>query len=432
MTISTLIRKAQGEGDGINTSFNFDYQVRSVGDIDVIYTDADGNDTMLAANLYSITLNAVPAGQLWARGGSVTYPLSGSPIATGTFITSVRTVQLSQDTSLINQGGYYPASVERAMDLFEMALQQVSESVDRSVKVDITSTTDPDQLIADLIQDAADAEAAAAAAAASAVIAQAAAASAAAGIQWADSGVTPTYVSTVSFTLLGNQTVDFHVGRRLKFTVTAGAVYGVINASAFTTLTTVTMTMVSPQVLDAGLSAVQLSLLRADVSAIPTIIPNLGLAVAGGLTVSAGAIDISGSGAGQLKFPASPNLSGNVNTLDDYKEGTWTPADSSGASLSLTVTTARFTKIGRLVEVEFDITYPTTANGANAEISGLPYATGGANATGGMCFYNTYSNTLPVACVINASSVTFQQGTTPLINSDLSGKILRAVLKYST
>lgn len=87
--------------------------------------------------------------------------------------------------------------------------------------------------------------------------------------QWTDSGLTPTYVSTTSFTLSGDQTSNFHVGRRLKFTVTAGTVYGRITASAYAALTTVTVQMDGTQVLDSGLSAVFLSILTANVLSLP-------------------------------------------------------------------------------------------------------------------------------------------------------------------
>lgn len=89
--------------------------------------------------------------------------------------------------------------------------------------------------------------------------------------QWQASGVTPTYVSTTSFTMAGDQTTEFHVDRRAQFTVTAGTVYGTILTTAYTTLTTVTMTMDSGQTLDSGLSAANLSILRSDRSAVPIL-----------------------------------------------------------------------------------------------------------------------------------------------------------------
>lgn len=52
---------------------------------------------------------------------------------------------------------------------------------------------------------------------------------------------------------------------------------------------------------------------------------------------------------------------------------TWIPTDASGAGLALTVVTAFYFVVGRLVYVEAQVVYPATANGANAKIGGLPY-----------------------------------------------------------
>lgn len=68
-------------------------------------------------------------------------------------------------------------------------------------------------------------------------------------------GPVPTYVSATSFTLVGDQTGTFTVGRKVKSTVTAGTVYGEIVAAAFSSVTTVTLKNESGT-LDAGLSAV--------------------------------------------------------------------------------------------------------------------------------------------------------------------------------
>jgi len=66
--------------------------------------------------------------------------------------------------------------------------------------------------------------------------------------------------------LAGDQTTDFHVGRRIKCTVTAGAVYVTIAAVAFTSLTTIT---VDPGSLDSGLSAVSLGIASAANTSVP-------------------------------------------------------------------------------------------------------------------------------------------------------------------
>lgn len=81
---------------------------------------------------------------------------------------------------------------------------------------------------------------------------------------------------------------------------------------------------------------------------------------------------------GQIKFPAAQLASADVNTLDDYEEGTFVPGISfGGAAVDLTYSTqvASYTKIGRLVFVRGRITM--TAKGTSvgaAKITGLPFA----------------------------------------------------------
>jgi microcystin-dependent protein len=89
------------------------------------------------------------------------------------------------------------------------------------------------------------------------------------GSQWLTSGVTPTFVNTTSFTLAGDQTGQFQVGRRLKLTETAGTVYGYILTSIFISITTVTVVLDSG-VLDSGLNQVQYGILTPNNSSIPS------------------------------------------------------------------------------------------------------------------------------------------------------------------
>jgi len=86
--------------------------------------------------------------------------------------------------------------------------------------------------------------------------------------QWI-AGPTPTFITTTTFSLVGDQTSDFHVGRRLKLLDSGGTDYGVITVSAFTSLTTITVVLDSG-VLDSGLSSVSYGLLTAVDHSIPT------------------------------------------------------------------------------------------------------------------------------------------------------------------
>ena len=80
---------------------------------------------------------------------------------------------------------------------------------------------------------------------------------------------------------------------------------------------------------------------------------------------------------GQLSFPATQNASADANTLDDYEEGTFTPAMTFGGSatgVTFTTQSGRYTKIGR--EVFFDIFINLSNNGSgtgSAAITGLPF-----------------------------------------------------------
>lgn len=91
-------------------------------------------------------------------------------------------------------------------------------------------------------------------------------------------------------------------------------------------------------------------------------------------------LNISSANAGQLKFPATQNASSNVNTLDDYEEGTWTPTlRFGGLSTGITYSAQQgnYIKIGRSVSAQFYmvLTSNGTATGA-ATLAGHPFTAG--------------------------------------------------------
>jgi hypothetical protein len=90
-----------------------------------------------------------------------------------------------------------------------------------------------------------------------------------------------------------------------------------------------------------------------------------------------GLLDLSGASAGQIKFPATQNASADANTLDDYEEGTWTPAITfNGGSTGVTyfARSGNYTKIGRLVYASFKFTLTSKGSSSGlAAIAGLPF-----------------------------------------------------------
>lgn len=92
------------------------------------------------------------------------------------------------------------------------------------------------------------------------------------GLEWI-SGPTPTFVSATSFTMAGDQTSTFQVGRRVRTTNTGGIVYSRITSVVFGALTTVTVANDSGT-LDSGLSAASYGLLEATNPSIPLVADN--------------------------------------------------------------------------------------------------------------------------------------------------------------
>src|SRR4051812_37714860 len=121
MTISSTASKVVGRGNGATTGFPYSFLIPDANSILVTYVDASGAQTVLSSSQYTVS------GLGSAAGGTVTYPLSGSPIASGTSITIERVLPLTQPTSLLNQGGYFPAIVEAAFDRLCMLIQQIAQ-----------------------------------------------------------------------------------------------------------------------------------------------------------------------------------------------------------------------------------------------------------------------------------------------------------------
>ena len=100
-------------------------------------------------------------------------------------------------------------------------------------------------------------------------------------------GPAPTFVSATSFTLTGDQTATFTVGRRVRTTNTGGTVYSTITNSVFGALTTVTVVNDS-STLDSGLSAVAYSILASNNVSVPQSSYNVQPQQGGRLTLSSG------------------------------------------------------------------------------------------------------------------------------------------------
>lgn len=87
--------------------------------------------------------------------------------------------------------------------------------------------------------------------------------------EWTLYGSAPTYTSATSFTLVGDQTLIFQVGRRLKSANTGGTIYSSILTSTYSAPNTTVTVVNDSGSLDAGMSAVSYALLNATNPSVP-------------------------------------------------------------------------------------------------------------------------------------------------------------------
>ena len=103
-------------------------------------------------------------------------------------------------------------------------------------------------------------------------------------------------------------------------------------------------------------------------------------------------MDLSGAAAGQIKFPATQNASADTNTLDDYEEGTWTPA--IGGSTTYTSQSGSYVKVGRQVRVFFHLIINVLGTGSQTDISGLPFTVANVEGAAGSLSFNSLATNI--------------------------------------
>ena len=143
----------------------------------------------------------------------------------------------------------------------------------------------------------------------------------------------------------------------------------------------------------------------------------------GDATLSTGNLVIGTSGKG-IDFSATPGT-GTSELLADYEEGTWTPTNSS----AITVNSAKYTKIGRIVICTFDITVGASAT--TGDMLGLPFnatnpAAGGIVSVHGENGTETWSINIEASGAPNWS---FRLGNTQKQLS--AGKTAKGMITYS-
>lgn len=102
----------------------------------------------------------------------------------------------------------------------------------------------------------------------------------------------------------------------------------------------------------------------------------------GDQTITNGNLVIGTAGNG-IDFSSDPSAPGMTSELlDDYEEGTWTPSVAAiVGSITSYTSSGTYTKVGRLVTVNFDFTITNNGTGSvGIGIQGIPFASASAYA----------------------------------------------------
>lgn len=124
------------DGNDVATTFPFDFKIFADSDLRVVLRDALSAEYLLTLGVdYSVSMNP---DQNADPGGSITYPLSGPPLATGERLTVTTDLELSQQTVFTNLGKFFPATVEDTFDRVVMLLRQIQAEGVRAIRVPVS------------------------------------------------------------------------------------------------------------------------------------------------------------------------------------------------------------------------------------------------------------------------------------------------------
>jgi hypothetical protein len=148
------------------------------------------------------------------------------------------------------------------------------------------------------------------------------------------------------------------------------------------------------------------------------------------MALSTGNLVIGTAGKG-IDFSADSNAAGMTSELlDDYEEGTFTPTvtSSSGTLTSVTVGVCDYTKIGRQVTVNMQITITNAGTGSGTLVATLPFTNGASvgNGTGRENALTGSQLQISVAATGTSASILKPDNTTIIATN----AAIRATLTY--
>lgn len=148
------------------------------------------------------------------------------------------------------------------------------------------------------------------------------------------------------------------------------------------------------------------------------------------ITLTAGNV-IPASGYG-IDFSATSST-GTSELFADYEEGTWTPTDQSGAGLTFAAAVGTYTKIGRMVYLQANISYPSTGSTAQVQWGTFPFTAANGNHVNAIVWSDGAFAALAFESITTTlyPYKTSATGNSVLANNDASLKNFRINIFYS-
>jgi len=131
-------------GNGVLTNFAFNFRVLDDDDLLVIMLNTvTGVESTLVKNVdYTVALV-----NLGVSGGTIT--VTPAPSATKK-LRILRKTPKDQQVSILNQGSFFPSILVGVFDKLVLLVQELSDKIDRAMKVDVTSAESPEELIQEM------------------------------------------------------------------------------------------------------------------------------------------------------------------------------------------------------------------------------------------------------------------------------------------
>jgi hypothetical protein len=134
MTVQSLNVAVSYAGNGVATSFAYDWLIAEATDIDLTYTDATGTIYNVSPTGFTVNQN-LNADGTFAPGGTVMFMWNGVPAPDASTILISRYVPPTQSLDINPQDGFNPQVVTAALDRAAMVDQQLTNAAARALSL---------------------------------------------------------------------------------------------------------------------------------------------------------------------------------------------------------------------------------------------------------------------------------------------------------